>query len=293
MDETECAYCKSINKIITDNELGKQICTNCGFHVCDDNICEKQEWNYGNNLENTLCNNLQNPFFKKQSTTVWLTGVKPQVQITHKFHHVFPKKEPSLNNVYNVIDRIKEENPRLLNVAVCNDAKSFCQQLDESKVKIPRGNVRKGIIGAAILRALIKRNKNYLDTKIMAKMCKIDIKELCRGQEILDSYLFKQGYKDDQVIVSKSIKVYVSEFLIKLKDLEISEEVIKELFEFIEKVETFYYKINNKKNNIAIACLYHILKDYYDDNLKEFIIETLDINEITLGHCYTSLIEQL
>lgn len=285
-----CLYCSSTeDKFMTDYELGKIICTNCGYHIGNDNICEKQEWIYGNSMDNSPCNNVQNPYFKKQSTTVWLTGVKPQVQITHKYHHVFTKKEQSLSNMYKIIDNLREKYPKLLKVCICNDAKSFCQQLDESKEKIQRGNIRIGIIGAALLRALVKRNHNYLDQKVMAKMCNINIKHLCKAEEILDTYLYKKGYREDQGLISKSLNIHVQNIIKLFPELELTGEVITKLFNFVDKIDNIIYKINNKKNNIAIACIYHILKDYYDDNLKDYLVDKLEINEHTLTHCYDSL----
>lgn len=287
--EIKCPSCggSSDNFIIQSSE-GVQLCKNCGTHISDVLISEKQEWTNGAENSFERCSTVADKLLSKQSKSTWITGLPSHMIRTHMFHNFYPNKEQGVLNMYHEIDKIGKKCN--LNTAIKYEAKVLCKKVN-GKI-ISRGNTRKGIICAAIMQAYKSKTVDYLKIDKMAKICEIDKKYIRKGMDTIAKINFEENKFDK--LIPRGIDSYATEYM---ANLELESDIKDSVISFIEYIEPKVSEINNMPASIAGGCIYSILREKYEEEeLAIFRIkmkEKCDLNEITINHCYENIVKVL
>jgi transcription initiation factor TFIIIB Brf1 subunit/transcription initiation factor TFIIB len=271
--------CKDCNLPTISNGINIWECKKCGCFV-EETIDATLSFNDKNELEGTTVSK----FLPNSSkSTIMINNFNTNYdqlrkQKVHSWSNM-TYSERSLNNVFTDIKLRAINNSILENI-------TFCAQeiyMEISKIYIPRGNLRKGIIAACLFQACKKKGFPRT-TKEIADMFQIEEKILTKGNKKFNEMWLKIGktYIHDVDDGLKYLGRFCSMLTTNARLLEFSKIIIR----FIEK-----HKILQKHTPISVTAsaiyLATLILRLPISRLR--ITEVTKVSNVTIVNCYKKI----
>ena len=285
--ETE-KCCDNMKNYIYDD--GLTICGKCHSEIT--NIVDNPEWRYygyndSKNKDPTRCGMPENVLLPKSSLGTSISYGKrdetsQKINMLQKWNSM-PYSERSLYKVFQHIESVCKKNS--LPKKIWNTAKSLYSII--AKIKISRGNNRKGIIAACVYHSCkecnVPRSINELShmfsipSTVMTKGCK-NYTEIMRMNKTNRDRSFK--------INDVNLYDFIDRFSSKIS---LKEEEIKKIRKIAILCEQNKMINDNTPPSMASGCIYLYCKISGNKINKKEISDVCKISEVTINKCYKKL----
>ena len=278
-------FCESCNdySLISDKLNGIIVCTKCGIITTNQLIDDSAEWAFGadeaasGGKDPARCGMPTSVFFPKSSCSTIITGGKNN-HLMKKLHMQMSMDyvERSRYHLFNKIGRMCD----VLSPIVLETTKHI--YLDLEKLKLSRGNVRKGLIACCIFYACKQHNMSR-SIKEIASICDIEPAVVNNSNKVFQSVMadhyisehFKETTETDDLLSR-----FCSYLSLQRKDTSQIIKIIKPIQDYMDEEQLL---IGKTPSAITAAYILYAVEKLSFNITKKTISEKLNVSIVTIN----------
>ena len=284
-------FCSSCDNptLINDSMNGIIVCTTCGVIEHDRVIDESPEWSFGaedaasGSKDPARCGMPTSEFFPKSGCSTIITGGKNNT-LMKRLHMQMSMDyvERSRYHLFNKIGKMCSE----LSPIILNTTKYL--YLDIEKLKLSRGNIRKGLIACCIFYAC-KQHKMSRSVKEIASICEIEPSVVNNANKIFQDLMsthYIAKYFRESTEIDDLISRFCTYITINRKQTCDIIKIIKPINTIVEETQIL---IGKTPSAITAAYILYATQKIDINISKKIISEKLDVSIVTINKIMQTL----
>lgn len=286
----QCSSCDEYS-LFTDTQNGHIVCLKCGNIESDQLIDESAEWSFGadeaasGGKDPSRCGMPTSEFFPNSSNSTTISGGKnnglmKRLQMQMAMDYV----ERSRYHLFVSIGKMCDNLPS----SILDTTKRL--YLDMAKLKLSRGNIRKGLIACCIFYAC-KSHNSPRSVKEIACMCDIEPTIVNNAhklfQDIMKDHYIAEYFKD-----STEVNDLTSRFCSYLGlERKINAKITNRIHFMNKIIEEESLLIGKTPSAVTAACIFYVIEDLQLGISKKELSQKLSVSIVTINKILDILIQ--